>query len=233
MNGASRRGAVVSPQLILGLLLLLIGGALLLDNLGLMNAYYIVRLWPVALILIGLSCLFQSERAAGRAACFFWIFIGTWLLLGNLHVFRLHLWDLWPLPFIVAGTYLMWQSLGGHRAVADGGSLDSSFSALALLGGVTRKINSRQFKGGEATALLGGCKIDLRDADIADEEAVIHAVAFWGGIELVVPEGWSVVNRIFPIMGAAEDQTRPSTTTTPKRLVIRGIAIMGGIEIKN
>lgn len=233
MNGAPQRGSFVSPQLIIGLLLLMVGGALLLDNVGLMDAYYVVRLWPAALILIGLSCLFQSHRAAGRAACFFWIFIGTWLLLGNLHVLRLNLWDLWPLPFIVAGIYLMWQSIGGHQNAPDGSTLESSFSALALLGGVARKINSRQFKGGEATALLGGCKIDMRDAEIAGDEAVIDTLAFWGGIELIIPEGWSVVNRIVPIMGGAEDRTRPSTTAVPKRLVIRGIAIMGGIEIKN
>ena len=233
MNGARGRGTWLSPQLILGLVLLVVGASMLLDNLGVMNAYYVIRLWPAALILVGLTCLFQSQRAAGRVACFFWIFIGTWLLLGNLHVLRLHFWDLWPLPFIMAGLYLMWQSLGGHRTATSGGSLESTFSALAMLGGVGRKINSRQFTGGEATALLGGCKIDLRDADITAEEAVIDVFAFWGGIELVIPEGWSVINRIIPVMGGAEDRTRPSTSAVPKRLVIRGIAIMGGIEIKN
>lgn len=233
MNGQTRRSSWLSPQLILGLVLLFLGGALLLDNLHIMDAYYVVRLWPAALILVGIACLLQDQRPAGRVACFFWIFIGTWLLLGNLHVFELHLWDLWPLPFIVAGLYLMWQSVGGHRAAPDSGSLDSRFSVLAMLGGVARKINSRGFTGGEATALLGGCKIDLRDADISGEEAVIDTFAFWGGIEVIIPEGWSVVNKILPIMGGAEDRTRPSTMAVPKRLVIRGMAIMGGVEIKN
>ncbi len=232
MNGVPRRGLILSPQLIIGALLLIVGGALLLDNLGLVDAYYILRLWPAALILVGFSCLLQDRRPAGRVACFFWIFIGTWLLLGNLHLLRLNFWDLWPLPFIIGGLYLMWHSLWGHTAV-DPSTLESRFSAFAMLGGVARKINSRDFKGGEATALLGGCKIDLRDADITDQEAAIDTLAFWGGIEIVIPEGWSVVNRIVPIMGGAEDRTRPSTVAVSKRLVIRGLAIMGGIEIKN
>jgi hypothetical protein len=55
----------------------------------------------------------------------------------------------------------------------------------------------------------------------------------WGGIEIRVPEAWSVSGRVVPILGGFEDKTRPAQGATAHRLVVRGFAIMGGIEIKN
>lgn len=232
MNESRGQRHVFAPQLIIGFFLLLAGIALLLDNFGLMHARAVLRYWPIALILIGGVVLMQAQRAAGRVSGVFWIFVGLWLLLGNLGVLRLEFWDLWPIPIIMIGGYLVWQAMyGADRAGAR--EPESHFSALAVMGGVGRKINSQAFTGGEATALLGGVKIDLHDAVIAGEEAVIDVFAFWGGIEVSVPQGWAVVNRVVALLGGADDRTKPPTSPTSKRLVIRGVCIMGGVELKN
>jgi len=55
----------------------------------------------------------------------------------------------------------------------------------------------------------------------------------WGGIEIRVPENWTVSGRVTPILGGYEDKTRPPQGATTHRLVVRGFAIMSGIEIKN
>ena len=65
---------------------------------------------------------------------------------------------------------------------------------MAVLGGGSRGNNSRSFQGGELTAVLGGCDIDLRQAAI-DGEAVIDVFAICGGIEIRVPEDWTIVGR--------------------------------------
>jgi len=231
MNRVPRTSNVLAPQLIIGFLLLVAGIVLLLDNFGLMHAHAVLRYWPAGLILIGLGVVAQAQRAAGRVSGLFWILIGVWLLLGNIGVLRLEIWDLWPIPIVIVGGYLIWQAVHGPDKPSDR-ERESHFSALAVMGGVGRKINSRAFTGGEATALLGGVKIDLRDAVIAADEAVIDVFAFWGGIELAVPEGWAVVNRVVAVLGGAEDRTRPPTTPVAKRLVIRGICVMGGVELK-
>ena len=229
---AGARSRVIAPQLIIGLLLLAGGVVVLLDNMGLMRAHAVLRLWPAGLIMIGLAVIAQAQRAAGRVSGLFWVFIGTWLLLGNLGVLRIEIWDLWPVPIVMAGAYLIWQAVHAPDAPS-ARDQEATFSALAMMGGVGRKINTQNFRGGEATALLGGVKIDLHDAGIAVEEAVIDVFAFWGGIEIMVPEGWAVVNRVVAVLGGAEDHTRPAATTTAKRLVIRGLCIMGGVEIKS
>jgi hypothetical protein len=53
-----------------------------------------------------------------------------------------------------------------------------------------------------------------------------------GGVEIFVPEGWAIVSKVVPIMAGFEDQTKASPEYT-KRLVIRGLILMGGVEVKN
>ena len=53
-----------------------------------------------------------------------------------------------------------------------------------------------------------------------------------GGIEIKVPEDWTVVCKGFPVMGGFEDTTKPRGDTG-KRLVVRGLALMGGVEVHN
>jgi hypothetical protein len=113
-----------------------------------------------------------------------------------------------------------WQQ--GHR-----------FSMFALMGGVTRQVIGVPFRGATMTAVMGGVELDLRQATLP-EDAVIELFAFWGGIEIFVPRDWVVVNQGFALMGSIEDKTGnlPQRPGQP-RLVLRGMALMGGVEIKN
>jgi hypothetical protein len=119
------------------------------------------------------------------------------------------------------------QSFGG-RATESGGRM----SALAILGAVTRGNNSQAFRGGNLVAIMGGCEIDLRNAAI-DGDAVLDVFAMWGGIEIRVPSDWTVSSQVVPLMGGVEDKTRPPRGAAIHRLTLRGVAFMGGIEIKN
>ena len=112
-------------------------------------------------------------------------------------------------------------------------SSDNTVNLFVVMGGVTRRFLTHDFKGGTAVAIMGGCKIDLRDASISQSEAVIDVLAFWGGVEIKVPEGWTVVPQVFPFMGGFDDRTRPVAAATRQRLIVRGLAFMGGIEVKH
>jgi predicted membrane protein len=79
---------------------------------------------------------------------------------------------------------------------------------------------------------MGGVEVDLRQASIAQPEAVLDVFAMWGGVEVRVPGDWEVVNRGWAFLGGFEDTTHHSAGTS-KRLVVTGLAIMGGVEIKN
>ena len=79
---------------------------------------------------------------------------------------------------------------------------------------------------------MGGCEIDLRNAEI-NGDAAIDVFAMWGGIEIRVPENWTVIGRVTPLMGGFEDHTRAPQAASAHRLIVRGMVIMGGVEIKN
>jgi hypothetical protein len=110
---------------------------------------------------------------------------------------------------------------------------DAAFNAVAVLGGVERKSVTRDFRGGSMTAIMGGCVIDLRQAAISPGGAMIDAFALWGGVEIKVPRDWVVVSKGLPLLGGFVDSTTPPSPPTGKVLEVRGVAIMGGVEIKN
>jgi predicted membrane protein len=219
-----------TPQLLMGLIIVAIGTLFTLDNFGVVDARPYLRYWPVALILVGGLKIWQS-RGGGAFGGLLFIVAGTWILLASFHIVTINVFDLWPLALVFFGASLIWRGLRGdrQRAATDG---HSTVSALAVLGGVNRGNNSRAFRGGDLTAIMGGCDIDLRQAAI-DGEAVIDVFVMWGGIEIKVPEDWTISSRVVPILAGFEDRTRPQRGATTHRLLIRGFAIMGSVEVKH
>ena len=227
------RAVRFTPQLLVGLIVIAVGVLFTLDNLGITDAEQYLRYWPAGLIAIGLLKLAQSRDGMGGAfGGFIFALSGTWLLLEQTEVVRLSFWDLWPVLLVMFGGYLVWQGYSGRQLRAASGDSNSVVSGLAVLGGVARGNNSRAFRGGNLTAVMGGCELDLRQAAIHGE-AALEVFAMWGGIEIRVPEDWTVVGRVTPLLGGFDDKTRPPQGASAHRLVIRGFAIMGGIEVKN
>jgi hypothetical protein len=220
----------VTPQLVVGFGVIAFGLILTLDNLGMVDGRQIVRLWPVLLIGVGVSQMTQ-QPAARTLVGLPWVLIGTLLLLRNLGLFHIHVGDLWPIVLIVIGGNLVWRAM--HRGTGPVVDSMSSLNAVAVMSGLVRRTNAQTFRGGELTAVMGGIEADLRQAGIEDGEAVIDVFAFWGGIKIKVPEQWVVVGKVVPLMGGYEDKTRPPKHDSRQRLVVRGMAIMGGIEVVN
>jgi hypothetical protein len=128
------------------------------------------------------------------------------------------------------GAYLVWRGITGPRPVRVDGK--GSISATALLSGIKRRNSSRAFSGGDVTAIMGSCEIDLRQAAI-NGDAMLDVLAVWGGIEITVPDDWAVMLDVTALLGAVEDRTRPPLGAAAHRLTIRGAVVMGGVEVRN
>jgi predicted membrane protein len=222
----------MTPHLMFGLLIILVGVVFTLDNLDLADASDYLRYWPAGLIAIGVAKLLQVRSGHGSAiGGVLFIVAGGWMLLDTLHIVTLSFMDFWPLLLVLVGGMIVWQGIRG-RQYRETAASDDTVNAIAVLSGVNRGSNSTAFRGGELTAFMGGCEIDLRHAAI-NGEAVIDVFAMWGGIEIRVPENWTVIGRVTPLMGGFEDTTRPPQGATAHKLVIRGVVLMGGVEVKN
>jgi predicted membrane protein len=258
-SSSNSGGFRITPQLIVGLLIIFVGVVFTLDELGIAPAIDYLRFWPTALIAIGVVKMLQARDGGGAFAGLLFTLVGVWLQAEELNIIHIRLWQIWPLALVLVGGYLVWQGLAGREprrvtpaagALAEGGErapqimewggetparavdANSTLSAMAILGGVSRGNNSRAFRGADLLAIMGGCHLDLRQAAIQGE-AVIEVFVMWGGIEIRVPEDWTVVSRIVPLMAGVEDKTRPPRGATAHRLILRGFAVMGGVEIKN
>src|SRR3984885_6771692 len=105
---------------------------------------------------------------------------------------------------------------------------------VAVMSGHSTKGRWRISGKTNAVAVMGGCDMDLRRAEIEGPEIEITAVAFWGGVDIIVPEGFDVELRGFSFMGGRNLRLRdvPIVPGSP-RIVVRGFAVMGGIDVKS
>lgn len=218
----------ITPKLIVGLTIAAVGVVLLFDQLDMLDAGPYLAWWPVALIAIGVVVLMQGSMVGGLIA----IGAGIWALLYNLEYIDIEIFDLWPLVLVLIGGSLLMQAFRGSKAEALSTDAGAYVNGFAVMAGLQRSSSSAGFLGGDLTAIMGGCEVDLRSAQIDKSDPVIDVFALWGGIVIRVPETWGVVGKVTPIMGAFEDKTR--APRDPKHyLVVRGTVLMGGVEVKN
>jgi predicted membrane protein len=226
----TRRHPIHLTGIVIGLLIALVGAAYLLVNLEVVPAGEVLVYWPSLIVAVGLVKLVSRGSAPERVFGSLLVLAGGLLQAHTLGYLTLT-WSLvWPIAVVVIGLHLIWASLARRRAAA---SDVSQLDECVVFGGREARYSATDFRGGRATAIFGGCDIDLSRADLAGGEAVLDARALFGGVEIRVPEGWQIVLRGVPILGAFEDKTRPSAEPADKRLIINGYALFGAVEIKN
>lgn len=234
MRSANSRGS--HSQVAVGLIVVAAGVLVLLHNLGLIHFGQALSFWPAVLIVFGLIKLADASAPGGRLVGFGLLTGGVLLMLHRVGVLDFSWRIIWPSLIIGAGALVVYRALATrHGQVArlkDAGDIsDDMVDATAILGGFERRLTTPNFAGGDLTAIMGGCSIDLRGSSLQGE-AVINVFAVMGGITLKCPTDWTVVLNGTPIMGGFEEKTvRPPDGS--KRLVVKGYAIMGGVDVRN
>lgn len=105
--------------------------------------------------------------------------------------------------------------------------IDSIFS------GNERAVLSSNFKGGKLGTIFGSVVLDCKAAQI-QQDIVIDLYCVFGGVELIFPANWRVINETTTIFGAVEDKRRlVNSTGIERRVIITGFTLFGGVEIKN
>ena len=229
MNPESDRRTDRGP-VIGGVVFIVVGLFLLLERLGFVPQGFALHFWPSIFIVIGLVKIIY---AGGRPTGLVLIALGVLLQMNKMGVTHLRFWDLWPVLVIVAGVAMLWQAL-----IRPGPALSANpqFDAFYIFGGGERQVNTKNFQGGRLFAVFGGYKVDFTHADMEADQAVLEASAVFGGGEIRVPENWLVAVQGVGVFGAYEDKTRhfqPNPSQPTKTLIVKGVAMFGGIEVKN
>jgi predicted membrane protein len=223
-----------SPKLVVGVAIIVAGLVLTLDNLGLIEAHTIFKLWPLVLVVMGIAKL-RQEGGGGGMGGWFLVLGGCFLLLFTFA--RGHVAEaLAPMLVVAVGILIVTKALKQHRGIPPELARSEDFlQGTAIFGGFKRRVLTQVFKGGELTAIFGGYEVDLRQAALDSGQARIDVFVMFGGGEIRVPDGWEISNRATAMFGALNDSTHhgPSPTEGRPRLVITGLILFGGTEVKS
>jgi hypothetical protein len=243
-----RHHDMFSMRLIVGLLIILIGGALLADNLGWFDARHMLRsLWPLALCAVGLTMVRNPQHKRSRGWGWVLITVGFWIFadkIGWIHVSLGQL--LLPGLFLFVGGVLVFRALSGPPGAPDSAKAAAASSGMpppgdhaeyvrsfALLSGCELRPVSRPFRGADLNAIMGGIKLDLTSARMEGDTAIVEVFAFWGGMEIFVPADWTVTSEVTTLLAGFIDKRRPTSVVPTKTLIVKGMVVMSGVEIKN
>jgi hypothetical protein len=100
------------------------------------------------------------------------------------------------------------------------------------IGGMRREGAWRMPASTVAVTLIGGAKLDLRDAELAAPVVTVTKVSLIGGMRVTVPPGVRVEVSGFSLIGGkrVSDTTAPAGAPT---LRIRGFGLIGGIRVRS
>jgi hypothetical protein len=111
-------------------------------------------------------------------------------------------------------------------------ALRPSRFVISIMGGFHRGDNWAVARGLAAVAVMGGGKIDLRNARFTDGRASITAFAMMGGIEIIAPENAYVDVRGIGIMGGVSHAARGPGQPGGPVVTVRALALMGGVKVR-
>jgi predicted membrane protein len=226
------------PNFWLALTLIALGVLFLLDNVGVIYIGSVWQYWPLILIAIGVTRL-TSSSSRERSSATILIGVGVIFMLLNLDFLDWDtVWQFWPVVLILIGISIIYgRSRRSTETPTDRDLLaDDHVDAVAIFGGVERKISSQNFRGGNTTAIFGGTELNLGRAKLAAGDNELDVFAMFGGVELKIPDEWHVIIRCVPIFGGCEDSRRnvnDEQIAKDRTLIVKGLVLFGGIEIKS
>lgn len=219
---------------IFGIILVLFGLAMMARSFEIFTpeVEFIVFSWPMLLVVLGLIFLITANR---NTTGFILLLLGLVFLLPRIFDIPYSLHNVfWPVVFIVIGILIVVKALGSNRRKKEGPTMDE-IDDVAIFGGNERRIASKQFRGGKVTSIFGGSQINFTEAELAEGEVIIDLFTLFGGSTMIIPKNWEVKVEVISILGGFADKRIFSETKTEQKgtLVIKGMAIFGGGEIKS
>jgi len=215
---------------IIGIVIIAAGAILLAGNLGLIDSHYVFRNFgPVVLFCIGAVMLARRRHDQVMLGLVL-MFVGAWGFATQQQWIRIHFWAvIGPMMLVLAGGSVVWRAF--NRPSPEGVG-DAYIRTFAVFSGSELR-PTVPFEGADLTAVMGGVNLDLSNAPMARDTAVIDVFALMGGAVILVPRDWDVTVRVISLMSGCSDKRRPATVPATKHLIIQGMAVMGGVEIKD
>jgi len=231
-----------TPKTIAVALLIIVAGVLfLLDGIGVIP-YELSRIfisWQMLLIVIGIFNLLSSQH---KVTGLILIAIGGVFMYAKLFGLQYNAWSIiWPTVLIVIGISILYShNRKGRKAYHQiGEPVDDNADTIdevSIFSGSEKIITSQNFRGGKVVSIFGGTELDFTKAQLSDGKNEIEIFYTFGGSTMIVPPDWEIKIEVTSVFGGFSDKrykTRQVMPETDKTLVIKGLVIFGGGEIKS
>lgn len=230
-----------------GLILLMIGVVFFLRNFGIDVPHWVFR-WHTILLVIGIAV--GARRNFNGGGWLAMVLVGGYFTLQDIADLDFSRYGV-AVIFVSLGLFLILKPRGGNKfkfekdkpdfgsaeRVDNGeGTIDENdyINSVNVFSGSKQLVYSKNFKGGEVITVFGGCDVNLSQADFQDK-VVLEVVAIFGGMKIIVPPTWTVKSEVIAIFGGVDDKRSVLIPADEPRkvLIIKGIALFGGVDIRN
>lgn len=229
--------------MVFGIVVVLVGAALLFGKLDLSGSDTVSDYWPVLLIVLGLSGWAGRSLLPGFGSLMLMTFGGI-LLAQNLIEDKSFV-DLWPALAIAVGVSIIFGTRrrkrhyrgfrmkfqGRGRRWKNQHSIDSSHDSDAFFSGGGRQVDG-EYTGSKARVKLASDGIDLSMATLPEEGATLNLDIMLGEYKIRMPNDWKLDIRTEVTMGQIEvNRQNVEEERSGPTLTVDGRVLMGGVEI--
>lgn len=240
-----------NSSVLFGLLIATVGLLFLLKQFKLISFNF--QIWPLFLIAGGL--INGSKKGFSRPIPIALIGVGIAYFIPEFRIYKDVYSNqlLWPISLILTGVFIAFrarkkdnflmaerdsfaQKFNLHNPETFHAKEETFVHIEAYFGGRKEIITSKQFNGCTATAICGGAEINLMQADNLVQPMIIDLRVLLGGIEIIVPSHWEIINEVDVLLGGIEDKRNLRTAAEigdSKKLLLRGSVTFGGLELKS
>ncbi|NCD42483.1 MAG: hypothetical protein EOL88_10365 [Bacteroidia bacterium] len=226
--------------LVIATLLIGIGIILLLNAFGIFSdqVVRIIISWPMLLIAIGALGFIKENHNFGNLIL---IAVGLFFLVPRIWDIPDYTSTFWPLILILLGILMLTRFGEVKRRldkipVSKNQGSEDLIEDTNIFGGGQRIYTTQNFRGGKITSIFGGSEIDFTKAKMAPGTNILDVTYIFGGSTIIVPNHWELRIETTSIMGSISDKRMVAHLPEERAdsiLIIKGIAIFGGGEIKS
>lgn len=202
-----------------------------------MKIWDMIWSWQMLLIVVGLVSFLNNESKFFGVVL---ISLGVFFMIDDFWYFPPELRRaFWPAVLIVFGVYLVASPPKYFRPRRKNSPEEDDrdfLDEVSVFGGGEKTVTSNQFKGGKITSVFGGSKINLMNSELAVGDQILDTFSLFGGSTIIVPAGWNIRIEVVSIFGGFSDKRERMPNLVfdqDKVLIIKGVAIFGGGEVKS
>ena len=215
-------------RLVFGPVFLAVGGLLLAEQAGAVDAWSVLGTWwPTVVLLSGtVQLLSRPRNVVGGVTV---LVIGAALLLFTLNVVDT-LALLWPLLLIGLGAWLLIGRTTSSRARIEGGE---ATDLMAVFDDRHVRVPAGPYGGGAVTTVFGDMQLDLSAA--TDDQIALQVTTVFGDVEVTVPPGWEVEvsgPELFGDVRVPEPPAPRRDGSRPGVLRLRIVLVFGDVTVR-